>query len=422
MREPAELLIEPRWLLPMTGSAPALEGQALAVDAGRILAVGPAAELRARYEPVTHLARARHALLPGLVNAHVRTRDALLRALPARAVHERTATAAADFVRDAARLAIAEMLLGGVTCFADLGPHPEELARTAAQAPVRAAVALPVSEGGAGPTAQLERAGRLWDEYRAHPRVSLYFAALAAPTLSDATLTRVRRVADELEARIVLVPGAAAGTWEAQEVGDAASAASSAGALQRCLSLGLVRPGFAAVIREAADLSGAELLAAHGGSLIVCPQASLRTGGVPVPRLPGQRTALGSDSPAEVGALDLWAEARTAALLSGLSAADALQLATAGGATALGLAGEIGTLEAGKSADLVCVELSALTASSHAGVADALLFGTARAQVSEVWCGGRAAVSAQRLLAFDPEELAALPRAWSRRLNLGAAA
>ena len=79
MREPADLLIEPRWLLPMAPGV-VLEGHALAVGAGRILALGPAAELRARFEAREHLRRAHHALLPGLVNAHARASLTLLRA------------------------------------------------------------------------------------------------------------------------------------------------------------------------------------------------------------------------------------------------------------------------------------------------------------------------------------------------------
>ncbi|MGB9329197.1 MAG: hypothetical protein WCB10_00345, partial [Steroidobacteraceae bacterium] len=80
MREPTDLLIEPRWLLPMTPASGVHEGYAVAVDAGRIRALGPAAELRERFEPRTHVLREHHALLPGLVNAHTRASHALLRA------------------------------------------------------------------------------------------------------------------------------------------------------------------------------------------------------------------------------------------------------------------------------------------------------------------------------------------------------
>ncbi len=110
MREPTDLLIEPRWLLPMTPAGGVLEGYALAVDAGRICALGPATELRERFEPRAHVLRAHHALMPGLVNAHTRASCALLRAAssPTGSLHGPAAAAlaqraGADFARDSTR-------------------------------------------------------------------------------------------------------------------------------------------------------------------------------------------------------------------------------------------------------------------------------------------------------------------------------
>jgi 5-methylthioadenosine/S-adenosylhomocysteine deaminase len=435
MQEPTDLLIEPRWLLPLTPASGVLEGYALAVEAGRIRALGPAAELRERFEPRVHLLREHHALLPGLINAHTRTSHALLRAAAATAggllrpaPDELAQRAGADFVRDGTRFAIAEMLRAGITCFADLGTHPAETARVASAAQMRAAIALPVSEtpgGGAEPvTAQLARAERLWDEYRSDPRISLFFAPLAAHGLTDATLTRVRRVADELDARLgVCLNREDEPAQPLAQVRDAAPrAAFSASPLRRLHGLGLLRPGVAAIALLAAEPRDVELIDREGAALIACPQASLRAGSGPVALLAGQRTALGSDSAAEVGAFDLLAEARTAALLSGFSAAAALRLITLGGATVLGLQAHIGSLECGKVADLTCIDLQSLASRAYARVEDAIVFGATRSDVSDVWTGGRAAVSAGRLLAFDSEELADLPPRWAQRLKLEAAA
>ena len=426
MREPADLLIEPRWLLPMTPGV-VLEGHALAIGAGRILALGPAPELRARFEPREHLRREHHALLPGLVNTHARASLTLLRAaLPygGTAAHPAAmaAAAGADFVRDGTRLAIAQMLSAGITCFADLSPHPEEAARVCAAAQMRAAIGLPIGEAGSadGATAQLARAERLWDEYRADPRISLFFAPLGMAGLSDTLLNRVRRVADELDARLALpleAEQAADREWLVRDVSP-----SAATLLPRLAALGLLRPGFAAIQSAALPEADVALLARHGAALISCPQASLASGGARVPLLAGDRSALGTDSPLSAGAFDLLAEARTAALLSGFGAAEALRLATLGGATVLGLQAQIGSLEVGKVADLLCLELDALSVAGYASPEDAIVFGATRSQVSDVWSGGRASVSAHRLLAFDAEELAALPAVWASRLKLGAAA
>ena len=434
-REPADLLIEPRWLLPVAPLNTVLEHHAVAISAGRIAAVGPAGQLRARFEARERLVRAQHALLPGLVNADTRACHALLRSVPVagprpRWLAEQLApleqrVMSADFVRDGTRLGAAEMLRAGITCFADLSPFPEEAARAAA--PLRAAIGLPVGDQptpwAESATAHLERAEALWDQYRADPRVTLYFAPLPRPQLSDATLARVRRVADELDARIALhlgeLPGAAADTGPG--VADAAAHSPyGARSLRRLAAQGLLRPGFTAIGAGALRHEELELLARHGATLVCCPQAELRLGAAPgpLPLMGEDRTALGTDS-AALGALDVLAETRAAALLSALSGLQALRLATLGGATALGLASHIGSLEPGKAADLTCLDLGAC---GGAPAADAIVFAATRSAVSDVWCAGRAALSGGQLRGFDAEELGALPQRWAQRLGVEAAA
>ena len=445
----AEFLIEPRWLLPVAPGNTVLEGQAVAVSGGRILAVGPAAELRQRCAPRTRVVRERHALLPGLVNAHTRACDTLLRGLPVRgprlrspgeslAALERRALSA-DLVRDGTRLAIAEMLRAGITCYADQSPLPEEAARAAAAAQVRALIGLPISDAASlwaeDATAHLAKAEALWDEYRSDARIGLYFAPQVAQGLSDVSLLRVRRVADELDARIVVLlgelPDAAVSGSQGGEpapaetaVGDGAAARHHAWGTRRLAhlqALGLLRPGFSAVGALACSREDAQQLSSHGAALIACPQAELRLQRGML-QAPGSRPGgLGTDSAAG-GALDMLAEARTAALLFGLTALEALRLATLGGATALGLAAETGSIEPGKSADLTCIDLDTLGCRPQTDVAAAIVFGATRAQVTDVWSAGRAAVSEGRLRLFDEQELAGLAVQWARRLTLGAAA
>jgi len=450
-RQCADLLIEPRWLLPIAPANTALADHAVAVSAGRILAMGPAAQLRARFEIRERVVRERHALLPGLVNAHTRACHTLLRGLPVRGPRWRWLSEtlapveqrclSADFVRDGTRLGVAEMLRAGITCFADLSLFPEEAARAVAAAHMRAAIGLPVADAptpwAENATAHLARAGRLWDEYRSDSRIGLYFAPLTVHgTSSEALLTRVRRVADELDARVAVHLAELAGPAESADaaelaaralagagVQDSARAQRAARPLRQLHALGLLRPGFTAIGAGVCDGTDLELLARHGASLIACPQADLRLGArSPVVALEGNRTGLGTDSPAAAGALDVLAEARTAALQSGLAAAEALRMATLGGATVLGLQAEIGSIEPGKAADLTCIDLGALACQPAAAIQDAITFAATRSQVSDVWTAGRVAVSGARLVVLDEEELAGLPACWAQRIRMEAAA
>ena len=440
-RESAELLIEARWLLPIAPANTALADHAVAVSAGRIVAIGPSAALRARFEIRERVVRERHALLPGLVNAHTRACHTLLRGLPVRGPRWRWLTetlapveercVSADFVRDGTRLGIAEMLRGGITCFADLSLFPEEAARAAAAAHVRAAIGLPVADAptpwAEGATAHLARAERLWDEYRADSRIGLYFAPLTVHGVSEALLTRVRRVADELDARVAVHLAELTGAAESADAGagvqDGARAPRYERPLRQLHALGLLRPGFTDIGAGSCEGADLDLLARHGASLIACPQADLRLGArSPVASLEGNRTGLGTDSPVAAGGLDLLAEARAGALHSGLAAGEVLRMATLGGATVLGLQAQIGSIEPGKAADLICIDLGALSGQPAAAIADAIVFGATRAQVSDVWTAGRLAVSGARLVVLDEEELAALPARWAQRVRMEAAA
>ena len=453
----ADLLITPRWLLPIAPVNVALEGYAVAVTGGRIVAVGPGAQIEARFEPRERISRGHHALLPGFVNAHTRASMSLMRGLPVyspvlRWLRETVRpaelrSASPDFVREGTQLGIAEMLRAGITTFGDSCLFPEEAAHAAAEARVRAVIGLPVSETASDwapdSAAHFDRAAHLWDEYKSDPWVSLYFAPPPSYAIGDSMLARLRIVADELDARIAMP------VHETElEVRDCISQ-HGVRPLQRLAALGLLRPGFSAIHMNRLCAEDLALAQSTGISVVACPQSNLRlgSGNCPVADLLQRNVTvgLGTDSPVSSGAFDLLAEARLALLLSaggasalasgdaaeaiaaqtaqesgGLSAADALAMATLGGAVALGLGATCGSIEPGKAADLVCIDLASLACQSSASLAETVLFGATRRDISDVWTGGRAAVSDSRLLAFDEQELLRLARQWLDRIQSGA--
>jgi 5-methylthioadenosine/S-adenosylhomocysteine deaminase len=435
----ADLLIEARWLLPVAPSNTALSGHAVVVVDGRIAAVGPVEALAAGFAPRERVVRADHVVLPGFVNAHTCAAMSLFRGLPVAAPLSRwqretilpaeQRCLSPDFARDGTQLAIAEMLRAGITAFGDLYQYPEETARVAAAARVRAVIGLPIAESPSAwaenATAHLAKAERMWDEYRENPWVSLQFAPHPPHAVGDATLTRVRSVADELDARVAMH------VHETElEVRDSLGHYGRR-PLRRLGDLGLLRPGFTALHMNRVDADDQELAARTGIAVVACPQSNLRlgSGSCPVTALLKRNVnvGFGTGSPPSAGAFDLLAEARTAALLSSgirgagnenpaLSSAEALTLATLGGATALGLGSRIGSLEVGKAADLVCIDLATLGCQTSQTVADTLLFAATRQHVSDVWVAGRAAVANGRLLAFDEQELKHLARRWADRV------
>ena len=491
-KESVDLVIEPRWVLPIAPVNTVLTDHAVAVSAGRIVALASVAEINARFEPRERVVRADHALLPGFVNAHTRAATTLLRGLPVygprRLWMRETVLPVArtcmspDFVREGTQLAIAEMLRAGITAFADMYLFPEEAARVASAARVRASIGLPVTDGptawAESATEHLAKAEQLWDEYQSNPWVSLYFAPHDAFGENDPTLARVRRVADELDARVAMY--LAPGEVHVNHIGDRSP-------LVRLQELGLLGPGFTAVQLAGVDEEELQIAASTGIAVVACQQSHLRLNAAlcPIASLEarGVTVGLGTDSPLCVGALDVLGEARVAALVEGLvatgavrraetagvgrtgdfwgvrdgadaaargadvsgvrdasgawradaygdeagasddAALSALRRATLGGAAALGLSAVTGSIEVGKAADLVCVNLSALSCqpppANARTAADTIVFGATRNQVSDVWTSGRAAVSDGHLLTFDERELLALAQRWAARLPTG---
>jgi len=156
---------------------------------------------------------------------------------------------------------------------------------------------------------------------------------------------------------------------------------------------------------------------------------TVQSGLAPVARLlaRGINVALGSDGAASNNRLDLLAEMRLASLLAkvttgdaaALPAATALRMATLGGAVALGLEAEIGTLQAGKQADAISVDLAAF---QHLPCYDPLshvVHVAGRDQVSDVWIAGQHLVKAGLLTTLDAADLAARARLWQDRLQSG---
>ena len=99
-----------------------------------------------------------------------------------------------------------------------------------------------------------------------------------------------------------------------------------------------------------------------------------------------------------------------------LDAFSALRAATLGGAKAIGFDDRVGSIEPGKEADLVCVDLSALETQPLHHVVSQLIYATGRQQVSDVWIAGKAKLRQRELVAMDIAELIANARQWRARI------
>ncbi len=413
-------LIFPRWIIPIEPSGIVLEHHAIGIDdTGRIAALLPADTMRERFEAPRETILPDHVVTPGLFNLHTHAAMTLLRGvgddlplmqwLQKRIWPAEKALLSEEFVAAGTRLACLEMLRGGTTCFSDMYFFPEAAAAAARELGMRAHLGLTVIDmptaAGGDADDYLDRGLAFYDRARDEPMLSFAFAPHAPYTIGDATFERIGMLMGQtgLPLQIHLHETRDEIRQEVERHGMRPVA--------RLDRLGLVGPSTTAI--HAIHLSDAEvaLFAARGVSIAHCPASNLKlaSGIAPVARYldAGIGVGLGTDGVASNNRLDLCGEMRLAALLAkGASgradvfpAHQVLHAATLAGAKACGLDDRIGSIVAGKDADLAAFDLGTLDFHPIFDVASHLIFVTGREAVTEVWVAGKPVVQKRQFVA-----------------------
>jgi 5-methylthioadenosine/S-adenosylhomocysteine deaminase len=434
--QPIDLLIEPRWLVPVEPHGVVLENHAVAIDGDRIVAVLQVAEARAHYAPRERVELAEHALIPGLINAHTHNPMTLMRGLAddlplMRWLQEHIWPVEArfmgsEFVRDGVELGVAEMLRGGTTCCNENYFFPDVQAATYRRLGFRAMVGLPIIEF---PTAwaqtrdeYFEKGLAVHDEFKGEALLGTSLAPHAPYTVADASFERIRILSDQLDLPVHLHLHETA-----QEVEDS-KREHGARPFARMQALGLVNDHLIAV--HMTQLTDAEIAACAeaGVSVVHCAESNLKlaSGFCPTEKLrrAGANLALGTDGAASNNDLDMVGEMRSAALLakavandaSALDAASALRAATLNGAKALGWNERIGSIEPGKQADLTAIRLDDLETQPLYHVISQLVYAAGRHQVSDVWIAGQRKLRDRVLVDLDVGELRVKTQRWRERI------
>jgi len=432
-----DLVVEARWVVPVEPRGRVLEHHAVVIDDGRISAILPRSEARSRYTAAEQVNCPDHVLMPGLINAHTHAAMTLFRGM-ADDMHlqewleqhiwpAESRWSGVDFVRDGTDLAILEMITGGTTCFQDMYFFPDVVAQAAVERHMRAVVGMIFVDH---PTSwardseeYFSKGLAVHDQYKNHALVRTNFAPHAPYTVGNETFQRMRILADELDAQIHIH------LHETETEVNTAVATHGRRPIERMSELGLVTPSLSAVhMTQLTDVE-ISLLAEQGVSVVHCPQSNLKlaSGFCPVARLleAGVNVALGTDGAGSNNDLDMFGEMRTAALLAKgvagdaavVSAQEALAMATINGARALGLAHEIGSLEAGKSADMIAVDLNSAASQPVYHPISQLVYSVSRDQVSDVWVAGQPLLRNHRLSLDNQAEILERAAAWQERLS-----
>ncbi len=431
-----DLIIHASWIIPVVPRGRVLENCSIAVKDGTIVDIGLTSELEPRYDAAQEQDLQGHAIIPGLINAHGHSPMALMRGyaddkplmdwLENHIWPAEKKWVSDTFVADGSRLAIAEMLTGGTTCFADMYFYPGETAAVALESGIRAQISFPVLDF---PTVwandadeYLRKGIDIHDQYRAQELISVGFGPHAPYTVSDAPLRKIATYAEELQTTIQIH------LHETAEEVQTSIDTFGKRPLERLLDLGLLSPLTQCVHMTQIDDSDIEILKQTGAHVVHCPESNLKlaSGICPSEQLLscGINVCLGTDGAASNNDLNMFSEMQTAALIgkfaannaSAINATTALEMATINGAKALGLENIIGSLEVGKKADIVAVDLSGFQYQPVYDPVSQLVYTQAGQNVSNVWVNGKHLVSNGKPLHFDTEALKSNAKNWQEKL------
>jgi 5-methylthioadenosine/S-adenosylhomocysteine deaminase len=422
---PVDLLVSHGTVVTVDRSHRVIADGAVAVDKGRIVAVGPRASVSAEFQPKEVLDASGGIVIPGLVNAHTHAAMVLFRGIaddlklmdwlqhyifPAEARNVNR-----SFVRDGTRLAALEMIRSGTTTFVDMYYFEDEVAEVTREAGLRGVLGETVIDFPApdykSPLESIESAPKFLERYRNDPRIVPAIAPHSVYLCSPETLLKVKEAAGSSPILIHLSETQA----EQQTIRERYQMTPT----EHLKKLGLLRKGLLGAHGVWLSESDRTLLKAAEAGIAHCPESNMKlaSGAAPIAAMlgEGQRLGLGTDGAASNNDLDMFEEMLAAALLAKHVTGDptaapaqaVLEMATLGGARALGLEDQIGSIEEGKRADLVVVGLSEPRLHPLYDPVSHLVYAAKGADVRDVVVEGKVIMRDRRVLTLNEGEILA---------------
>jgi 5-methylthioadenosine/S-adenosylhomocysteine deaminase len=433
-----DLIVPGDYVVTMDPELTVIADGAVAVDEGVIIDVGTAADIEARYTARETLPRDKRVVMPGLVNGHQHAAMTLLRGIaddlalmdwltnyifPAEVEFVDS-----EFVRIGTEVSCWEMIRGGTTTFVDMYYYPDTIADVVERCGMRALVSATVidqrSPDAEGATDSIAKGGGFIDRWQnRHPRITPIFGPHANYTLDAEQLRKTREAAQKHGVAISI--HVSESPFESQYSKDNYGKTS----IEMLDDIGFFDgPTIAAHVvwptaTEIPILRDRKVGVIHNPS----SNMKLASGVSPVAEMlaAGVRVGLGTDGPASNNDLDMWEEMRLAAFLQKVTRMDpevlpattVLRMATIGGATAIGLGDEIGSLEAGKRADLIQVAFDDVHHVPTFDVISHLVYVTDEQDVASVVVDGALLMREGEFLTLDTDRIAAEASALAARIQ-----
>jgi 5-methylthioadenosine/S-adenosylhomocysteine deaminase len=409
----------------------------VAIDGHDIVAVGTADEIAATFSGRETIDAADAVVMPGLINTHTHAPMVLFRGLaddlalmdwlqkyifPAEAK-----TVSPEFVRAGTRLAALEMIESGTTAYADMYYFEDEIARATKAAGLRGVlgetiIQFPVPDAKT-PAESLARVERFAKEFAADELITPAVAPHSMYTLDGDTLKACRALADRLHIPVIIH---LAETRDEIKTADEKYHATPTAYLESLGFWGARTLAAHAVHVTPADIA---ILATRHVGVSHNPESNMKlaSGIAPVEamRKAGVAVGLGTDGAASNNDLDMFEAMRQAAFLHKLVAGDpraipapvALEMATIDGARAMGMDREIGSLEAGKRADLLVVSMAAARQTPMYDPVSHIVYVTRGDDVQTTIVNGKVLMRDRKVLTLDRRQVLADARLFADKVR-----
>ena len=426
------ILIKDGYLITMDAKRRVFERGSILVEGDKIVSVGE--EVRGSAEEVID-ARGK-VVMPGLINAHTHLSMTLLRGLADDMAlmpwletkiwpiekHLRN-----EDVYAGALLGCLEMIKSGTTCFADQYFFMESVARAVTESGIRGVLAHGMIEAGKPDKGEAEIVASESFVKACHGmaegRVRAMFGPHAAYTCSPEFLIRVKELAAKYRIGIHIHVS------ETKDEVELIQKKYGRRPVEHLDAIGFLGPEVLAA--HCVWLNDGEIatLKMRGVKPVHCPVSNMKIacGVSPVPEMlhAGIWVALGTDGAASNNSLDMFKEMKFAALLNKvhrlnaevMPAQSVLEMATVNGAAALGLSSEVGSLEAGKKADIVIVDMEKPHLVPRHNVISHLVYSAVGSDVDTVIVDGKIIMSGRKVLSLDEQEVLNMAMEASRDLS-----
>ncbi len=442
MTQSVDIILKNAILISMDANLSVYEPGAIAIQGDHILAVGNEVDICKQYASSQTVDCQGKILMPGLINAHTHAAMTLLRGLAddlrldvwlmGYMMPVERQFVSSDFVRLGTRLACAEMIRSGVTCFADMYYFEDDAAQATAEAGLRAVCAQTVLKF-PGPDARdyeeaLDRTRAYLEKWHGHPLIVPAVGPHSPYTCTQEILRSAADLARQYDAPLLIHLS------ETRQEVENSRKEHGMPVIPYVKKQDVFEAKVLAAHCVHVDEGEIKTLLHHRVGVAHNPSSNLKlaSGFAPISSMlaAGLKVGIGTDGPASNNDLDMFEEIRLAALISKATSGDptclpapmALAMATCMGAEALHLGAVTGSLEPGKRADLIVVDNSRVHNSPRfrrepEAIYAQLVYATHAADVSDVMVNGRWLMRDHQLLTLDEAGLIADAAEYARRID-----